>query len=272
MKMLESTGCDPRGKHAVVIGRSNIVGKPMALLLLQANATVTVCHSATPDLAAHTRQADIVVAAVGRRNMLTRRHGQAGRGRHRRRHEPRRRRQALRRRRLRGVREVAGWITPVPGGVGPMTRHDAARQHDRGRRARRPLNRRPRCTPNPPTRCSTSPAPAAPSPPSARPRGAGGRRAAGRRRRRARARRPATPCRPTTTRSRAVLDVADRAPGPRLGRRRATCNAVADTPELRAAYNDEPAARSPSSTPGSAPTSACTRSTRRCSPAAGRRA
>ena len=65
MKLIESTGIDVRGKHAVVIGRSNTVGKPMALLLLQANATVTVCHSATPDLGVHTRQADIVVAAVG---------------------------------------------------------------------------------------------------------------------------------------------------------------------------------------------------------------
>ena len=70
MKLIESTGTPIAGKHAVVIGRSNTVGKPMALLLLQANATVTVCHSATPDLAAHTRQADIVVAAVGRRNTL----------------------------------------------------------------------------------------------------------------------------------------------------------------------------------------------------------
>ena len=71
MKMIESTGRAIPGRHAVVIGRSNTVGKPMALLLLQANATVTVCHSATPDLAVHTRQADIVVAAVGRRNTLT---------------------------------------------------------------------------------------------------------------------------------------------------------------------------------------------------------
>ena len=71
MKMLESIGCNPRGKHAVVIGRSNIVGKPMAMLLLQASATVTICHSATPDLAFHTRSADIVVAAVGKRNVLT---------------------------------------------------------------------------------------------------------------------------------------------------------------------------------------------------------
>ena len=71
MKMLEFIGYDTKGKHAVVIGRSNIVGKPMAMLLLQANATVTVCHSATPDLAHFTRQADIVVAAVGKRNVLT---------------------------------------------------------------------------------------------------------------------------------------------------------------------------------------------------------
>lgn len=121
MTLIASTGVDPRGKHAVVIGRSNTVGKPMALLLLQANATVTVCHSATPDLAAHTRQADIVVAAVGRRHTVTAamvkpgaividvgiNRDDAGK--------------------LCGdvdfaaVREVAGWITPVPGGVGPMT-------------------------------------------------------------------------------------------------------------------------------------------------------
>jgi methylenetetrahydrofolate dehydrogenase (NADP+)/methenyltetrahydrofolate cyclohydrolase len=122
MTMLDSIGCDPRGKHAVVIGRSNIVGKPMALLLLQANATVTVCHSATPDLAHHTRQADIVVAAVGKRNVLTADMVKPGAvvidvGMNRNDEGklcgdvdfP-------------GVREVAGWITPVPGGVGPMTR------------------------------------------------------------------------------------------------------------------------------------------------------
>jgi len=121
MKLIESTGVSLKGKHAVVIGRSNTVGKPMALLLLQANATVTVCHSATPDLGFFTRQADVVVAAVGRRNTLTRdmvkpgaividvgmNRDDAGK--------------------LCGdvafdeVREVAGWITPVPGGVGPMT-------------------------------------------------------------------------------------------------------------------------------------------------------
>ena len=121
MKMLESTGVPIRGQHAVVIGRSNTVGKPMALLLLQAHATVTVCHSATPDRARHPRQADIVVAAVGRRHTLTAdmvkpgaividvgiNRNEAGK--------------------LCGdvdydeVREVAGWISPVPGGVGPMT-------------------------------------------------------------------------------------------------------------------------------------------------------
>ena len=123
MKMLESIGMtDLKGKHAVVIGRSNIVGKPMALMLLQANATVTVCHSGTPDLAAQTRQADIVVAAVGKRNVLTAdmvkpgavvidvgmNRDDAGK--------------------LCGdvdfaaVKDVASWVTPVPGGVGPMTR------------------------------------------------------------------------------------------------------------------------------------------------------
>ncbi|GAB4041520.1 MAG: bifunctional methylenetetrahydrofolate dehydrogenase/methenyltetrahydrofolate cyclohydrolase FolD [Rubrivivax sp.] len=122
MKMLESIGCDPRGKHAVVIGRSNIVGKPMAMLLLQASATVTICHSATPDLATFTRQADIVVAAVGKRNVLTADMVKPGAviidvGMNR---NPEGK--------LCGdvdfdaVREVASWITPVPGGVGPMTR------------------------------------------------------------------------------------------------------------------------------------------------------
>jgi len=122
MKMLESIGYELRGKNAVVIGRSNIVGKPMAMLLLQKNATVTICHSATADLAAHTRQADVVVVAVGKRNVLTadmvkpgavvidvgmnrndegKLCGDVD---------------------FAGVREVAGWITPVPGGVGPMTR------------------------------------------------------------------------------------------------------------------------------------------------------
>ena len=122
MKMLESIGMkDLRGKHAVVIGRSNIVGKPMAMMLLAANATVTITHSGTADLAAMTRQADIVVAAVGKRNVLTadmvkpgavvidvgmnrndegKLCGDVD---------------------FDGVKKVAGWITPVPGGVGPMT-------------------------------------------------------------------------------------------------------------------------------------------------------
>ena len=121
MKLIESTGIDLRGKHAVVIGRSNTVGKPMALLLLQANATVTICHSATPDLGAHTRQADIVVAAVGRRNTLTADMVKPGAvvidvGMNR--NEQGKLCGDVD---FEGVRQVAGWITPVPGGVGPMT-------------------------------------------------------------------------------------------------------------------------------------------------------
>jgi methylenetetrahydrofolate dehydrogenase (NADP+)/methenyltetrahydrofolate cyclohydrolase len=122
MKMLESIGMkDLRGKHAVVIGRSNIVGKPMAMMLLAANATVTVCHSGTADLAAMTRQADVVVAAVGKVNVLTADMIKPG---------------AVvidvgMNRNAEGklcgdvdydgCKEVAGYITPVPGGVGPMT-------------------------------------------------------------------------------------------------------------------------------------------------------
>jgi methylenetetrahydrofolate dehydrogenase (NADP+)/methenyltetrahydrofolate cyclohydrolase len=122
MKMLESIGYDLRGKNAVVIGRSNIVGKPMAMMMLAKDATVTVCHSRTRDLKAFTLQADVVVAAVGKRNVLTadmvkpgavvidvgmnrndegKLCGDVD---------------------FAGVKEVAGWITPVPGGVGPMTR------------------------------------------------------------------------------------------------------------------------------------------------------
>jgi methylenetetrahydrofolate dehydrogenase (NADP+) / methenyltetrahydrofolate cyclohydrolase len=121
MKLIESTGLDPKGKHAVVIGRSNTVGKPMALLLLQAHATVTVCHSATPDVGVHTRQADIVVAAVGRRNTLTADMVKPGAvvidvGMNRNEHG-----KLCGDVDFDGVRQVAGWITPVPGGVGPMT-------------------------------------------------------------------------------------------------------------------------------------------------------
>ncbi|GAA4356083.1 bifunctional methylenetetrahydrofolate dehydrogenase/methenyltetrahydrofolate cyclohydrolase FolD [Variovorax defluvii] len=122
MKMLDSIGYELRGKHAVVIGRSNIVGKPMAMMLLARSATVTICHSATQDLGALTRQADVVVAAVGKRNVLTADMVKPGAviidvGMNRNDEG-----------KLCGdvdfetVRQVAGWITPVPGGVGPMTR------------------------------------------------------------------------------------------------------------------------------------------------------
>lgn len=121
MKMLESIGYSLKGKHAVVIGRSNIVGKPMALMLLQQNATVTICHSGTKDLKAMTLQADVIVAAVGKPNVLTadmvkpgavvidvgmnrndegKLCGDVD---------------------FEGVKTVASHITPVPGGVGPMT-------------------------------------------------------------------------------------------------------------------------------------------------------
>ena len=125
MKMLESLnggkGYELRGKHAVVIGRSNIVGKPMALMLLQQDATVTICHSATANLKALTLQADVIVAAVGKRNVLTADMVKPGAvvidvGMNRNEEG-----------KLCGdvdfaaVKEVAGYITPVPGGVGPMT-------------------------------------------------------------------------------------------------------------------------------------------------------
>ena len=121
MKLIESTGIDLRGKHAVVIGRSNTVGKPMALLLLQANATVTICHSATTDIGHHTRQADVVVAAVGKRNVLTADMVKPGAvvidvGMNR---SPEGK--LCGDVDFAGVKEVAGFITPVPGGVGPMT-------------------------------------------------------------------------------------------------------------------------------------------------------
>ena len=121
MKLIESTGQEIRGKHAVVIGRSNTVGKPMALLLLQQDATVSICHSRTPNMAEITRQADILVAAVGRPGTVTADMVKPGAividvGINRREDG-----------KLCGdvdfdtVKEVAGWITPVPGGVGPMT-------------------------------------------------------------------------------------------------------------------------------------------------------
>jgi len=121
MKMLESIGYDLRGKHAVVIGRSNIVGKPMALMLLQQNATVTICHSATPDLKVHTMQADVIVAAVGKRNVLTADMVKPGAvvldvGMNR--NEEGKLCGDVD---FEGVSQVASYITPVPGGVGPMT-------------------------------------------------------------------------------------------------------------------------------------------------------
>lgn len=120
LHMLKTAGIDISGKEAVVVGRSNIVGKPMALLLLQENATVTVCHSRTKDLAEHTRRADILVAAIGKPRFITADMVKEGAvvvdvginrvdG------------------KLCGdvdfepVSEKASWITPVPGGVGKMT-------------------------------------------------------------------------------------------------------------------------------------------------------
>jgi methylenetetrahydrofolate dehydrogenase (NADP+)/methenyltetrahydrofolate cyclohydrolase len=121
MRLLDHAGVPLAGRRAVIVGRSNIVGKPLALLLLQKDATVTICHSKTADLAAQTRQADILVAAVGRSKLITADMVKAGacvidvgvnrtaEG------------------KLTGdvdfaaVKEIAGSITPVPGGVGPMT-------------------------------------------------------------------------------------------------------------------------------------------------------
>jgi methylenetetrahydrofolate dehydrogenase (NADP+)/methenyltetrahydrofolate cyclohydrolase len=121
MRLIESTGIELRGKNAVVIGRSNTVGKPMALLLLQQDATVTICHSRSSDLAEHTRRADVVVVAVGRANTLTASMVKPGAvvidvGMN---------RDAAGKLcgdvDFAGVAAVAGAITPVPGGVGPMT-------------------------------------------------------------------------------------------------------------------------------------------------------
>ena len=120
LEMIRRTGVNLSGKEAVVVGRSNIVGKPMAVLLLQENCTVTICHSRTADLAAHTRRADVLVAAVGKAKFITADMVKPG---------------AIvidvGINRVDGkvvgdvdfdnVKEVAGWITPVPGGVGRMT-------------------------------------------------------------------------------------------------------------------------------------------------------
>jgi len=120
VRLIESTGVDIEGKHVVVVGRSNLVGKPIALLLLAKSATITICHSRTKDLAAETSGADILIAAVGRPKMITKEMVKKGAividvginrvG-----------------KKLVGdvdyenVKDVAGCITPVPGGVGPMT-------------------------------------------------------------------------------------------------------------------------------------------------------
>jgi methylenetetrahydrofolate dehydrogenase (NADP+)/methenyltetrahydrofolate cyclohydrolase len=120
VELLQRSGIVIEGANAVVVGRSNLVGKPAALLLLKRNATVTLCHTRTRDLATHTRTADILVAAAGRANLIQKDMVKAGSavvdvstnwidG-----HQvgdlgP-------------GVETVAGWLTPNPGGVGPMTR------------------------------------------------------------------------------------------------------------------------------------------------------
>ncbi|MEP6609260.1 MAG: bifunctional methylenetetrahydrofolate dehydrogenase/methenyltetrahydrofolate cyclohydrolase FolD [Burkholderiaceae bacterium] len=121
MKMLESIGAQIESRNAVVLGRSNMVGKPMAMLLLAANATVTIAHSKTRDLGSLTRRADLLIAAVGKLNLVTADMVKPG---------------AIvidvgTNRTLDGklagdvdfdsVKQVAGWISPVPGGVGPMT-------------------------------------------------------------------------------------------------------------------------------------------------------
>jgi len=121
LELIRRTGIDLSGKEAVVVGRSNIVGKPMALLLLSENATVTVCHSRTKDLCAHTRRADVLVAAVGRPNMITGDMVKPGAvvidvginrlsdG------------KVVGDVNFESALPVAGYLTPVPGGVGPMT-------------------------------------------------------------------------------------------------------------------------------------------------------
>jgi methylenetetrahydrofolate dehydrogenase (NADP+)/methenyltetrahydrofolate cyclohydrolase len=120
VELLERSGVSIQGANAVIVGRSNLVGKPTALLLLKRNATVTLCHTRTRNLAAHTREADILVAAAGKANLISKDMVKPGaavidvstnweHGRQVGDLAP-------------GVDEVAGWLTPNPGGVGPMTR------------------------------------------------------------------------------------------------------------------------------------------------------
>ncbi len=131
LQLLKRTGNDPAGKHVVVVGRSTLVGRPLAVLLSNkeqgANATVTICHTGTPDIGRHTREADIVVMAAGRPNTLTAEMVRPGAividvGTNRI-DAPDRKRgwRLVGDTDFEAVREVAAWITPVPGGVGPMT-------------------------------------------------------------------------------------------------------------------------------------------------------
>jgi len=136
MELLENAGIEISGSNAVVVGRSNLVGKPAALLLLRRNATVTLCHTRTRDLAGHTRTGDILIAAAGKVDLITKEMvkpgaavidvstnwidgkqvGDLGEG----------------------VDEVAGWLTPNPGGVGPMTRAMLIRNTFQAEARRRP--------------------------------------------------------------------------------------------------------------------------------------
>ena len=136
VELLVRSGVPIEGADAVVLGRSNLVGKPLALLLVKRNATVTICHTRTRDLAAHTSRADILVAATGRANLISRDMVKPGAavvdvstnwddGRQVGDLGP-------------GVDEVAGWLTPNPGGVGPMTRALLIRNTLRAEVRRRP--------------------------------------------------------------------------------------------------------------------------------------
>lgn len=135
--LLDRAGIQIEGANAVIVGRSNLVGKPTALLLLRRNATVTVCHTRSRDLASHTRNADILVAAAGKANLISRDMVKPGAavvdvstnwsdGRQVGDLGP-------------GVDEVAGWLTPNPGGVGPMTRAMLIKNTYEAEVRRRPL-------------------------------------------------------------------------------------------------------------------------------------
>ena len=137
VELLERGGVRIEGANAVVVGRSNIVGKPTALMLLKRNATVTVCHTKTKNLAGHTKRADILVAAAGRPNLITKDMVKPGAA-----------VVDVSANRLEGggqvgdlgpgVDEVAGWLTPNPGGVGPMTRAMLVRNTYEAELRRRP--------------------------------------------------------------------------------------------------------------------------------------